>query len=271
MRIRNSGSGFSGFGKDSRSSSFRKGRRPGQKVLGKLLKWVSDDMAWVEIDGQKLLAKLQSSPPVGAHLTFIIKQLVPEIVLKEVFDSGATSVATLETAASFETSRTLFESRFRQYASPLSSLPGEQRPEAFVSLLGQDRKLLAAYMDVLNCARAITRQYGRAKGHTLLYQPWLFPEARRLATIFRSADDSGNSHLMAAIVEFETPGFGMARIEFLHKDTRTGYRLKLQHPDKGGPLKRYLDSRSTTAQCLGTEKLRQLEHGGILAELLFSK
>ncbi len=55
MRIRNSGSGFSGFSSDSRSSSFRQGRRPGQKVRGKLLKWVSEDMAWVEIEGHKLV------------------------------------------------------------------------------------------------------------------------------------------------------------------------------------------------------------------------
>lgn len=274
MRIRNSGSGFFGSGGDSRSSAFRHGRRPGQKVRGRLLKWVSEDMAWVEIEGHKLLAQLQSRPPIGALLTFVIKQLKPEIVLKELYESSPVVATALELASSFEASRALFENKFRTYASTLSDKSSADRLAAFISLLDNDRKLTAAYMDVLNCAHGITRQFGAAKGHVLLYQPWLIPVGRRVATIIRTSPDSGDSRLTAALVEFEAPPFGLGRIEFLHKDNDTGYRLKLQHPDRKPSLKTYLNRNTRLTEnlrCLGIDKLRQREHGGVLAELMFTQ
>ena len=274
MRIRNSGSGFSGFRGDSRSSAFRQGRRPGQKVRGKLLKWVSEDMAWVDIEGHKLLAKLQSRPPIGTLLTFVIKQLRPEIVLKEIYGASPVVATALELASSFEAARALFENKFRPYAPDLSDAPPDNRLTAFISHLGNDRKLMAAYMDVLNCAHGITHQFGSAKGHVLLYQPWLIPEGRRVATIIRSSPDSGDSRLTAVLVEFEAPPFGLGRVEFLHKDGETGYRLKLQHPDRKAALETYLSRKTRLtgdSRCLGIGKLRQKEHGGILAELLFAQ
>ncbi len=211
---------------------------------------------------------------MGAHLTFIIKKLQPEIVLKEIFEGRTASASALEMAASFEASRILFENKFRQYTKALSTTPPVNRPMAVTMLLGQDTMLLSAYMDVLNCAQNITDSTG--KGHTLLYQPWLVPEGRRLATIFRAPTTSDDKPLVASLIEFEIARFGLVRIEFLHKAKQTGYRLKLQHPDKGKALKKYLDARPHTAligdiQCLGIDKLRQREHGGILAELMFTK
>ena len=274
MRIRNSGSGFSGFRDESRSSAFRHGRRPGQKVRGKLLKWVSEDMAWVEIEGHKLLAQLQSRPPIGSLLTFVIKQLKPEIVLKELYESSPVAASALSLASSFEAARTLFENKFRPYVPGLSAESPDNRVPAFITLLDGDRKLLAAYMDVLNCAHDITHQFGSAKGHILLYQPWLLPEGRRVATVIRSSPDADDSRLSAALVEFEASPFGLARVEFLHKHGETGYRLKLQHPDMKSSLETYLDRNARVtenARCLGIDKLRQREHGGILAELMFTQ
>ena len=274
MRIRNSGSGFSGSFGDSRSSAFRHGRRPGQKVRGRLLKWVSEDMAWVEIDGHKLLAQLHSRPAIGALLTFVIKQLKPEIVLKELHGASPVAANTLELASSFEAARALFENKFREYTPLLSDEPSSGRLPAFIALLDNDRKLTAAYMDVLNCAHGITLQFGAAKGHILLYQPWLIPEARRVATVIRTSPDVDDSKLKAALVEFEAAPFGLGRIEFLHKDEDTGYRLKLQHPDRKAALETYLNRNTRlteSVRCLGIDKLRQREHGGVLAELMFAQ
>ena len=119
MRIRNSGAGFRGFGGKSRSDSFKQKHKLGGKIKGKLLKWVSDDMAWVSIDGDKLLAQLHSAHKEGASLTFIIKQLTPDIILKEVFEFSSGSANALDLANNFNTARTLFENRFRSVQQTL--------------------------------------------------------------------------------------------------------------------------------------------------------
>jgi hypothetical protein len=274
MRIRNSGPGFSGSRGDDRSSAFRHGRRPGQKVRGRLLKWVSDDMAWVEIEGHKLLAQLQSRPAVGTLLTFVIQQLKPNIVLKELYGASPVAATALDLASAFEASRALFENKFRTYATGLSAQSPDDRLTGFISLLDDDRKLLAAYMDVLNCAHGITHRFGLEKGHVLLYQPWLIPEGRRVATVVRPSPESGDSRMTATLVEFEASPYGLARIEFLHKDKETGYRLKIQHPDRKASLETYLNRKTRLTEnirCLGITKLRQREHGGILAELMFAQ
>jgi len=228
-------------------------------------------MGWVEIEGHKLLAKLQSHPAVGTLLTFVIKQLTPDIVLKEIYESSPVVANALELASSFEASRALFENKFRAHAPGISAESPDNRVTAFISLLDNDKKLLAAYMDVLNCAHGITHRFGSAKGHVLLYQPWLIPEGRRVATFIRY---SGDSPMTATLVEFEASPFGLARIEFLHKDQETGYRLKLQHQERKMSLETYLNRKTRLTEnvrCLGISKLRQREHGGILAELMFAQ
>jgi hypothetical protein len=88
MRIRGHGSSFSGFGgqqRDSqRSERFRKAHRPGQKVRGVILEWQSDDLAWVEIDGHRLLAQVARNSALGLERAFLVVRLDPEIVLKEI-------------------------------------------------------------------------------------------------------------------------------------------------------------------------------------------
>lgn len=273
MRIGGYGSGGSGFrGNDDRSSAFRQGRRPGQKVRGRVLKRLPDGLSWVEIDGHRLLARLNAPYPEGTWLTFRIRQLTPEIVLSEIFEPRSGSLPRLETAAGFEAARAPFEARFHPHAAALSACPPADRPAAFLALLETDGPLLAAYRDTLVRAGEITRLL--PAGHRLLHQPWLVPEARRQATIVRTPAP-GDAHAMTtALVECELDGCGLVRAEFLHKDGETGYRLKLQRPEARTGLRAHLESHLASAfgslRCLGVGKLSPREHGGIIAELLFT-
>ena len=278
MRIRGSDSGsFDSGGGGSRSNSFRQGRRPGQKVRGTLLKWISEDRAWVSIDGHELLAQLHSSPRAGAQLTFIIRQLTPEIILKEVFESGAAESSTLAMASSFETARTLFENQLRHHVRALSAQPWAKRLDAFVSLLASDKPFLSAFLDATACLETLSRHIDRPPTQRLLHQPWLMPEGRRHITLLRHATAaSGSSLLTETIVECELESFGMIRVEFLHRKPDTGYRLKVQQMAKAKELKHYLTTRHHpellgTVECLGISKLPQSGHGGILAELMFTR
>lgn len=276
MRIRGSGSGFGGFfgfggGGGSRSDSFKQGRKPGQKVRGKLLKWVSDNMAWVEIEGHKLLAQLNSRHQVGAILTFVIKQLEPDIVLKEVFDVGSVGTNALTLASSFEAARTLFENNLRPHIDDIASSTDHNRLSAFIKAVSNDEKLLTSYLDTIGCIHSVNHHVEGSHA-TLLYQPWIIPTARRHISLVRTS----RSGVTESITEFDLSNLGMVRIEFLHKGSEVGFKLKLQNTAKADELKRYLFSRdysslTATTQCLGISKLPQSGHGGILAETMFQR
>ncbi len=268
MRIRDSGFGFLGFGGGgSRSDAFKKGRRPGQKVRGKLLKWISDDMAWVEIDGHKLLAQLQSKPPVGSHLTFIINQLHPKILLKEVFGVSRGETETLSFARNFESARTLFENQFRPHISTFKDKDPAHWKQHFLFLLKSNNKLLSTYLDTARSLQAFSESRQASKQEYPFYAPWLIPPSRRQLGILRP--QAAHSTLTESIVEFDLEKLGMVRAEFLFQNPQISYRLKLQHPSKIKTLQQHLlNMLGEQAQCLGVGPLPQREHGGILAELM---
>ena len=271
MRVTGSGTGGSGFGQGgSRSDSFRKRHRVGQQVRGVLLKNLPDSMAWVEIDGDRLLAQLEVAHPEGSRLLFVIKQLTPEIVLKELRASLSAGVGALDLVKAFDSARTLFEQRFRVR---LNETGKDGRPlplDEFLELLANDHELRAGYLDAANCARAVTAVLrGDGRG-TLLYQPWLAPDAMRQATYVAPGHKS--SPLTEILVEFDHPRLGLVRTQFLHLDGALSCRLKMQHPSRDKGLLRYLNSRNHDGppiNHLGTVKLPRTSHGGLVAELLF--
>ena len=88
MRIRGSGSSsFESGGQrreSERSERFRKAHRAGQKVLGTIREWDDSGLAWVEIDGHRLLAQVSQDSSLGLERAFLIVRLSPDIVLKEI-------------------------------------------------------------------------------------------------------------------------------------------------------------------------------------------
>ncbi|QJB57954.1 hypothetical protein [Pseudodesulfovibrio sp. zrk46] len=273
MRIKGSGSQFFGSGGGgSRSESFKRGRKRGQKVRGTILKWVSEDMAWVEIDGHRLLAQLHSHPPVGSRLTFLIIQLTPEIILKEIFESSSAGVGALTLAKDFETARILFEGKLQDHIIKLSSPQSPKRIHRFINILAEDIKLFSAYLDVTACLKHINHSLASTKNARLIYIPWLIPNGHRHIGLVRNPKSSPS--LIETILELELEDFGMVRIEFLHKTPDTSYRVKLQHPSNATELNYYLESLlayEPAPQCLGISPLQQHEHGGILSQILFKQ
>jgi len=276
MRIRSSGSGFDGFGGGgSRSDSFRQKHRLGQKVKGTLLKHVSHDMAWVSIDGDNLLAQLGSTHSEGTRLTFIVKQLVPDIILKEISDYNSVSATALGMASDFDTSRTLFENKFRAIRQLLRLTQATSRLSHFLELLANDTTLLETFKDTTACVRAISTQLETNGIGKIIYQPWLVPESRRQTTFIRNFPKQEMNPLIEITIELEHASWGMVRAEFLYKKPKTGYKLKLQNLTHSKDLFKYLTTRSypelsIEAECLGISKLPQSGHGGILTELMFS-
>jgi hypothetical protein len=272
MRVRGSGSGFLGFGSGDkeRSDAFKKGRRPGQKVRGRLIKKVSNDTAWVDIEGHKLLAQIKTNAQEGAQITFLIQQLQPNIILKTIFEPSSSGVSALNLASSFDTARTLFENHFRDHTKEMAATPSNLRKKTFVALLRANKDLFNAFLDAVNCARTIGSTVGLTKCH-LCYMPWMLPTGRRHVTLTRTRGD-----FMESIFESDLPNIGMVRAEFLTNGNGISYKLFLQHKSKAADLKRYIATRDRssflgTLQCLDIAQLPQRHHGGIIAGLIFKK
>lgn len=273
MRIRGSGTGSGGFGQGgSRSGSFRKKHRLGQHVQGILLKNLPDNMAWVEIDGDRLLAQLEVSHPEGSRLQFVIKQLTPDIVLKELRPGHAAGQTALDLAKAFDSSRALFEHKIRTRLDETGKTGRPLPVSEFMELLAADPELWTGYRDAANCAGAISSVLQADNKGTLLYQPWLAPDARRQATLVRAGKEP--SQLTEILIEFDHTRMGLVRAQFLHRDDAVSCKFRLQHPAHDKALMRYLDSRGhaglgEAVNHLGTARLPRSSHGGIIAELLF--
>jgi len=277
MHIRGSGTGggSSGGGKN-RPDSFRQKHRQGQKVRGTLLKRVSNDMAWVSIDGDNLLAQLQSTHREGTRLTFIIQQLVPDIILKEIFERDSVGTNALGLATAFDASRTLFENKIRSIQQGMSAAQTTSRLSHFLELLANNAALYTAFKDATNCAQAISAHLGTSNAGRILYQPWLVPEGRRQTTFIRSFPSQEKNPLIETIIEFEHMDLGVVRTEFLYKKPKAAYKLKVQHPGRNKSLLKHLTVHThpglaAETKCLGVTKLPQSEHGGILTELMFRR
>lgn len=273
MRIRGSGKDTGGFGGGwSRSDSFKRKHRLGQKVRGILLKNVADNMAWVEINGDRLLAQLEITHPEGSRLIFVIKQLTPHIILKELSGRQSGTTGTLGLVKGFDTARTLFEGRFRPTFKKAQPTEMPLSFIGFMTLVVRDSDLHARYRDAANCAKVLSVSLGDDNSR-FLYQPWLAPDSRRQVTFIRSNPTSG---LTETIVEFDHSKMGLIRTDFLGKDSQTICKLKVQNMAHGKQLLRYLSSRKhpeldVEIENIGLSKLSQRNHGGIIAELLFKQ
>ncbi|MCJ2164036.1 MULTISPECIES: hypothetical protein [unclassified Pseudodesulfovibrio] len=276
MRIRGSGTGSgdsqNGSGSGRRSDSFRRKYRLGQKIRGILLKNLPNSMAWVEIDDIRLLAQIEARHQEGSHLLFIVNQLTPDIILKELPLSQTTGVNVLGLASAFDTARTLFEHRFRTGLQESGYAGNSLDIAGFLKLLAQHPDIHAAYMDAFNCVSTISASLeADRKGH-VLYQPWLAPESLRQTTFIRDSGDT--TKLSETIVEFDHAALGLVRVQFLYKGNTLAYKLKIQHPDHEKSLQKYLNSREHRGltlgiQHLGTSKLPRNSHCGIITEMLF--
>ena len=62
---------------------FRQRFRPGDIVEGEILHFETPGLAWIRVEKLCLLASTRHNYPTGQKLCFLIKQLYPQIILKE--------------------------------------------------------------------------------------------------------------------------------------------------------------------------------------------
>lgn len=89
MRVSGQGPGSSREGDrrpDDRAARFRRARRAGEILRGFVTHRETADLAWLEIDGAPLLARLPGNVPLGREVLLLVEALFPDITLRRLPD-----------------------------------------------------------------------------------------------------------------------------------------------------------------------------------------
>ncbi|MGE4298744.1 MAG: hypothetical protein AB7E47_12000 [Desulfovibrionaceae bacterium] len=253
MRI--SGSGVGGGGgqnrPDSRKERFRRAHRVGDRLTGRLLRWQAEGLAWVEVDGQEMLARIESRPAPGQELAFLVLRLDPDIELKELADGGdpfgqaGPGGAPAMVLQGFWSLRNQLDSLLPTLfplaaacAPPDAPAPlpdRATRKRAFLAAVGADARAMALYAALLDRQREINYHLAARNIGTLRYVPWLVPGARD-QELFVTATPQAGAPKADIAFGCHTRALGAVLARLLHADGRTAVRLFVERPDATAEL-----------------------------------
>lgn len=253
MRVFGDGAGFSrdgGFSgnRGSRADQFRRNRRAGETVRGKLLGFEASGLAWVRIEGQELLARVNANAQPGQIMRFLIVSLTPDIILKELpQDGGASSSRSLGAlAGALSANKEAFEallarSEFAQAGDLSPNIPLRRPP--FLRWLAGNTEALRLYREIREACReasALLAPAGLGRYH---YLPWILPRASGFEALIRRTRPSpkeGKSGSRRAPIlwdvrcRFSLPDMGRVSLSILFSKSKARYKIALERPQAAG-------------------------------------
>ncbi|UZP66852.1 hypothetical protein N1030_14735 [Desulfovibrio mangrovi] len=257
----------------SRAAAFRRSHHVGQILHGKILRWVRGGMAWVHVGGQELLAQLHTTPEAGVALRFLVVQLVPEIILKEVDeDSTHATGHTLSPAdiiRDYLAARDALDAHLHKHLWPTLSLDedntvstdgmapqgGAASParNAFITHISQHEEGLALFTTLQHSLLRVNALLAASRSGVLCHLPWLLPEARGVEMLLPPRTEGTTKITFGAVF----PASGHVLIQCLAGTERMAYRLFLERaaPKVAATVCRVRDARrqqhATQLSCLG--------------------
>ena len=223
-------------GQDSagRAAAFRRSHHVGQILHGKVLRWVRGGMAWVHVGGQELLAQLQTKPEAGVPLRFLVEQLVPDIILKEV-DGDETaaanqSISPADLIRQYLEARDAFDAMLHARLWPSIVSPADipdaapAALTAFATFVSDDAEALALFTQVQGHRLNVNQLLAATRSGTLHYLPWLMPQAHAMEILMPS-ENTGTARITASA---QLPACGRTLIQCLAGTERMAYRLFLE-------------------------------------------
>lgn len=231
MRITGYGSGSGNFGSPrDRRKAFKRSHSIGQRVVGAFMGWQDENLAWVEIDGQPLLARLDADPNPGQRFLFVVKQLDPEIMLQVLTPKGGGGQALAMLAQEYWGERVGFEVAFKPLADELQKIPEpEARKDVFNQHLQQDAKAGQAYARLHSAVRHVNSWLSSYKKGRMWLAPWLLPAARELEILVVSGSEKGVT-LNELTASFALPKLGHCELRMLLRPPEARYRLSMERP-----------------------------------------
>jgi len=222
----------------SNTQAFRRGRKVGQTVQGRLLSPGPGGLFWVVVSGIKLLASLDHEPVPGRELTFRIEALEPELVLKDITPSPSSATEPGLLLAGIAAARTRFERHLPRFAPPpCPPLDLTAAHRLFHAWLAGDAVARADFSAVQELFRQAWAFVPRAEGRPR-FLPWVLPGLTQAEALTRrlSPEEGGPGFRLRLFGHL--PGLGPIAIEASHHPTtreapaRTVYRLMLEHPQE---------------------------------------
>jgi len=280
MRIRGYGGSFGDqFSQERHRSStraFRKGRRVGQLVRGRLLAPAEGGLAWVSVEGHSLLARLEHVP-TGGELLFRIMQLVPELVLKDITPTLPGGADPIRALAALTEARSHLESLLDGLrdvpASPPLDLTAAKR--FFRRLLADRPEILAAWGQALSRTRHLAALLPPDAGR-LGYAPWIFPGLSQSELLSRRLPAGQGGPGFELDLSGRLPAQGSLAVHITWQPGYVRYRLWLERPQAAEGLLAGLGHvrfgrADLTPVCQSVDRLPAELAGGYVARLLAAR
>ncbi|SMF39681.1 hypothetical protein [Desulfovibrio gilichinskyi] len=277
MKISRYGSGHYGNENSrtpSRAAAFRNKYSVGEILKGKLLKWEHHKLGWVQINSQSLLANISSSPDPGDVLTFVVQQLYPDIILKEINSAdshgGEQTVTPSDLTRLFVTKRAAFEAQSRNVIKKSYDSVAEAKlgkPELYLNVIGKDEQSSILFFETLKCVSLLNSSLKTA---TLHYMPWLMPSALNQEIVLKIKKDEKNSDnsFYELFYAFDLLPSAPMRFKIMYKKPQCGFKLLAESQNISLLLSAKL--KESFPEYLGIEKIPANFSGGFLSELLSS-
>ncbi|WP_031483847.1 hypothetical protein [Maridesulfovibrio frigidus] len=272
----NSSYGSSNSG-SSRIDIFRKKYKVGEVLHGRLLKWENQKLGWVEVNDQTLLANISSSPNPGDSLIFLVEQLYPDIILKEIsadeLSQGGCFINPTDITREFVAKRAAFEAQSRSILNKSytqHAVSNTDKLTYFLQVLEDDTKSLILYFETLECVSKLNSALKRSSLH---YLPWLMPLALNQEIVLKVKKDSQNqdNSFFELFYAFDHPSSAAQpmRFKIMYKKPQCGFKLLTDSLN----LSRLLAPKfkDNFPEYLGIERIPSHYAGGFLSELLGSQ
>lgn len=269
--------GFGGGNKrqSERSTMFRRKYAVGDILQGKLVKWYKAGLGWVIIEDQELLASIQTNAAPGDILTFLVQQLYPDIILKEINPAHLNAQGAYhnpaEVTREFVSCRAAFQSQastlFKQLGKEKINI-ADKRKHRFLNLLEEDLKAAILFFKTLNCVSRLNSVLGSTR---LYYMPWLVPCGLNHEIVIKTRADMDNpdNSFYELLFALDLPPSIPARFRIMYKKPQCGFKLLLDDPR----MKALLDPKfkEQFPEYLGSSQIPPQNAGGVLSELLAHK
>ncbi|QAZ67587.1 hypothetical protein [Solidesulfovibrio carbinolicus] len=280
MRVSGGSTGGTPSGGDGRDRSdpqaFKRGRKVGQTVRGRLLAPGPQGLFWVNLAGHKLLAALDHEPSLGRELVFRIERLEPELLLRDITPPPSAVDDPALLLAALADARSRFEAVLHR-GPPLFAETGAAGPNAPLAPLAARKRLFdwlastpeaaglyGRLRELLRLARAfLPVQAGRP-----VYLPWAFPGLDASEGLVTRSGRTFTLRLFGRLAEA-----GRVSGIFSLSMNRASYRLSLERPEAGEGLVAALTSvrlghRELAPVCVHLGPLAPAESGGLFAPLI---
>lgn len=70
-------------GSDDRTAFLRKRFREGDRFTGTVIRYLDQRRALIRIEGKTIMAWMDSTPPAGRRVEFVVDRLIPFVVLRQ--------------------------------------------------------------------------------------------------------------------------------------------------------------------------------------------